>query len=151
MEKMSYWEALSEWPGHTLSRSISMNALDEIMMWKVELRVRPPGPRSTLLGGGLVGGVGQVERSGPATAVVLVVVVWDLVGDDLVALVLVAQELLQGDDGAEDQGDLADDQGLEGQEGQTSEGDGDQSGGLKFQEQEDGQEGFHDLLLLATG
>lgn len=94
--------------------------------------------------------VGHIERSGPSAAVVLIVVVGNLVGYDLVALVLVSKELLQSDNGADYQGDLADDEGLESQESQTTESDGDQSGGLEFQEEEDWQEGLDDLLLLAT-
>ena len=74
------------------------------------------------------------------------------VGDHLVALgvLLLGQQLLQGDDAGEDQGELADDEGLEGEEGEGTESQGDEGGSLQLQEQQEGQEHLQ-LLLLATG
>lgn len=84
--------------------------------------------------------------------VVSLLVGMDGVSDDLVAAWLLrTQKLLQRDNGTDDQSDLADDEGLECEEGQSSESDWDQSGSLKFQEEEDWQQGFDDLLLLTTG
>lgn len=104
-----------------------------------------------LLSGGFVCAVGKFEWSSPATAsVVFIVVVCGLVSDNFVALVFVAEELLQSDDGTDDQGDLGNDESLEGEEGKSTESDGDQSCGLQFQEKEDGEEGFSDFLLFAT-
>lgn len=71
-------------------------------------------------------------------------------GDDVVALLLVAEKLLQADDGADDQGDLSNGESLQGEEGQTAKSDGDEGGSLQFQEQQDWEERFHDFLLLAA-
>lgn len=99
---------------------------------------------------GFVGAVGQVHGASPASVSVVLVVVRHVVGYDLVALSLVAEELLERQDGAYDQGDLAHDEGLECQEGQSTEEDGNQGCSLELQEQEDRQKGLDDLLLLAA-
>lgn len=70
-------------------------------------------------------------------------------GDHFVALMLVGEQLLEGDDGADDQRDLADRERLEGEQGQPAQRDRYQSGGLQFEEQQDRQQRFHDLLLLS--
>lgn len=96
----------------------------------------------------------RASRSCPAVVVVVLFVAIrvDWMSHHLVALVvLVGEQLLQSDDCADDQGDLADHEGLQGQQGQGAEGDRDQSSGLQFQQQQDRDQGFHDLLLLSTG
>lgn len=80
----------------------------------------------------------------------LVVSVGDRVSDDLVALALGGEEFLEGDYEGDDEGDLADDEGLEGDQGEGAEGDRDEGGGLQLQEQQDRQEALDDLLLLAA-
>lgn len=74
--------------------------------------------------------------------VVLVVANW--VCDDLVALVLGAQQLLQAEDGGNDEGDFADNQGLECQERETAEESN--ADHLQFCQEEDWQQGGELLL-----
>lgn len=77
-----------------------------------------------------------------ARAAAVVRVADDLVGDAL----LVAEELLEADDGGEDEGDFADDQGLACDEGDRAEGERDQSGGFQFQSDQKRQEDFGGFL-----
>lgn len=108
---------------------------------------------SSLLG---VSGVGQVLGiQGTSVSVVIIEggrvrVVW--VGDDFVALFwLLVEQLLQTDDGGQDQGNLADDQSLESDQSQESDGQWEEGSGLQLEQQEQGQEQLLDLLLLAAG
>jgi len=79
--------------------------------------------------------IGAGRRPRPAVMVVMhfVSVVMDGMGDDLVALVLVSEQLLQTDDQTDDEGDLADHERLESDECQGAEGDRDEGGSLQFQ------------------
>lgn len=102
-----------------------------------------------------VSGVGQVLGIQGASVSVVVIVRGGVrvvrVGNDLVALVsLLVEQLLEGDDGGQDEGDLADDQGLEGDQGEGTEGQREQGSGLQLEEQQQREEQLLDLLLLAT-
>lgn len=96
--------------------------------------------------------IGAGRRPRPAVMVVVhvVSVVVDRMSDYLVALVFVGEQFLQADDQADDQGDLADHEGLESDQSQGAESDRDEGGSLQFQEQQDRQQGLDDLLLLAA-
>lgn len=95
-------------------------------------------------------------RAGPCPAVVVMVDVLvvsvgvDGVSDDVVAVVLLSEQFLQTDDQADDEGDLADDEGFESDQRQGADSDRNKGGGLQFQEEENGQQGFDDFLLFAT-
>jgi len=69
------------------------------------------------------------------------------VGHDLVGhgLVLSGEELLQADDGGEEEGDLADDEGLAGDQGDGAENQGSEQGSLQ---QDSDQEGSQQLAGL---
>lgn len=89
------------------------------------------------------------RRSRPPVVVFLPVRVYR-VGDHFVTLMLVGEQLLQGDDGADDQRDLADRERLEREQGKPAQRDRYQSCGLQFEQQQDRQQRFHDLLLLSS-
>lgn len=103
-----------------------------------------------------VSAVGQVLGGVHGAGVSVVIVVRARVrvvrvGNNLVALfALLVEELLERDDGGQDEGDLSDDQGLEGDQGEGTEGERQQSGGLQLEEEEQREEQLLDLLLLAT-
>lgn len=108
---------------------------------------------ASLLG---VSGVGQVLGVQGASVSVVVVergrVRVVRVGDHFVALLgLLVEQLLEADDGGQDEGDLADDQSLERDQGEESDGQGQEGGGLQLEQQQQGQEQLLDLLLLAAG
>jgi hypothetical protein len=80
-------------------------------------------------------------------AIVVLAVVGVAVGHNLNGLVS-SKELLQTDQGGEDEGDLADDQSLEGQDEEGTDDEGHQGDGLQLHGQEKGQKEL--LLLLAA-
>lgn len=80
----------------------------------------------------------------------IVSVIVNGVSDDLVALALVSEQLLQTEDQADDESNLADDKGFECYQSQGTEGNRDKGGSLQFQEEKDRQQGFNNLLLFAT-
>jgi hypothetical protein len=67
------------------------------------------------------------------------------------ALLLAAQQFLQTNDTGDEQSQFTDDQGLEGEQGDTTDQQGQQGGGLQFHQQQQRQQQFLGLLLLATG
>ncbi|KAK3932297.1 Hermansky-Pudlak syndrome 1 protein-like protein, partial [Frankliniella fusca] len=110
-----------------------------------------------LVAGQVLGGLLGLEGAGVVSAVLVaavarVAVAVVRVRDHLVALgvLLLGQQLLQGDDAGEDERQLADDEGLEGEEGEGAEGQGDEGGGLELEQQQEGQQHLQ-LLLLASG
>lgn len=80
----------------------------------------------------------------------LVSVAMDGMSNDLIALGLIMQQFLQSENQADDQSDLANDEGLKSEQCQGTQSDGDEGCSLQFQEKKDGQQGFNDLLFLAT-
>lgn len=99
--------------------------------------------RTHLLGG--VGTIGQLV--GGAAVVVVRVVVGVAVGHNLNGLVT-SEQLLQTDQGGEDEGDLADDQSLEGQDEEGADNQGHEGDGLQLDGEQQGEEEL--LLLLAA-
>jgi hypothetical protein len=96
----------------------------------------------------LLGGVGTIGQLVSGTAVVVVGVVIVAVGHDLDGLVLSSEQLLQTDQGGEDEGDLADDQSLEGQDEEGADDEGHKGDSLKLHGEQKGQQEL--LLLLAA-
>lgn len=92
------------------------------------------------------------RRSRPAVMIVvhLVSVIVDGMSDYLITLALVSEQFLQGDDQADDESNLADDEGLNSDQSQSTKSNRDKGSSLKFQEKKDGQQRFNDLLLLTT-
>lgn len=87
-----------------------------------------------------------VVAAGPsvvaAGAAAVVRVAHDFISDAL----LMAEELLEADDGCEDEGDFADDQGFAGDEGDGAECEWDESGGFQFQSDQKRQQDFGGFL-----
>lgn len=124
-------------------------------MLRTNERDRPPSPLPLLplkLFGGFVRLVREIgaRRSRPTVVVFLPVRVYRM-GDHLVTLMLVGEQLLESDDGADDQRDLADRERLEREQGKAAQRDRYQSGGLQFEQQQDRQQRLDDLLLLSSG
>lgn len=95
----------------------------------------------------LLGGVGTIGQLVGGAAVVVVSVVGVAVGHNLDGLVT-SEQLLQTDQGGEDEGDLADDQSLEGQDEEGADDQGHEGDGLQLDGEQQGEEEL--LLLLAA-
>lgn len=113
--------------------------------------------RLNKLVGWLVGFVSQLRSGGPAPSVVVVLVVSTAVStvahwvcDHLVALVLRAQQFLQTQHSADDQGEFTGNQSLEGQQSEGTKNNWHQGSQFQFQQKKNWQQRFHDLFLFAT-
>lgn len=99
-------------------------------------------------GVGSGGGSGDGTRAARASRVGVVAAVRVGVRDDLVGhgLVLAAEQFLQADDGGQQEGDLADDEGLAGDEGDGAENQGSEESGLQQDSDQQGSKQLAGLL-----